>query len=63
MLIENCFWIPGSNEILGRALIGSGPEVRPDEKMFFEEMFRSKNATAQWVPLQDVNHGRNNSGN
>ncbi|KAM7351879.1 synaptotagmin alpha [Cochliomyia hominivorax] len=53
----------GSNEILGRAIIGSGPEVRPDEKIFFEEMFRSKTATAQWIPLQDVSNGRSNNGN
>ncbi|XP_013099348.1 synaptotagmin-1 [Stomoxys calcitrans] len=50
----------GSNEVLGRAILGSGPDVRPEEKLFFEEMFRSKNATAQWVPLQDVNNTRSN---
>ncbi|EDW04129.1 synaptotagmin-5 [Drosophila grimshawi] len=43
----------GSNEILGRALIGSSAEVPHDEKIFFEEMFRAKNATAQWVPLHE----------
>lgn len=50
----------GSNEILGRAVLGSGADVRPDEKLFFEEMFRSKNATAQWVSLQDANNTRSN---
>lgn len=44
----------GSSEILGRAVIGNSPEVRLEEKMFFDEMFRSKSATAQWVPLQEV---------
>ncbi|XP_037927834.1 synaptotagmin-5 [Teleopsis dalmanni] len=48
----------GSSEILGRALIGNSSEVRLDEKIFFDEMFRSKSATAQWVPLQDVNNTR-----
>ncbi|XP_030383070.1 synaptotagmin-5 [Scaptodrosophila lebanonensis] len=43
----------GSSEILGRALIGNSPEVRMEEKLFFEEMFRAKNATAQWVALQE----------
>uniref|UniRef100_A0A1B0A9N4 C2 domain-containing protein n=1 Tax=Glossina pallidipes TaxID=7398 RepID=A0A1B0A9N4_GLOPL len=44
----------GSNEILGRAVIGGGPDIRYEERIFFEEMFRSKSATAQWIPLQDV---------
>ncbi|XP_034100136.1 synaptotagmin-1 [Drosophila sulfurigaster albostrigata] len=43
----------GSSEILGRALIGNSPDVLHEEKIFFEEMFRAKNATAQWVPLQE----------
>ncbi|XP_017037381.1 synaptotagmin-5 [Drosophila kikkawai] len=43
----------GSSEILGRTLIGNSPEVRTEEKIFFEEIFRAKNATAQWVPLQE----------
>ncbi|EDW77291.2 uncharacterized protein Dwil_GK18165 [Drosophila willistoni] len=43
----------GSSEILGRTLIGNSPDVRCEEKMFFDEMFRAKNATAQWVPLQE----------
>ncbi|KAH8377905.1 hypothetical protein KR093_007826, partial [Drosophila rubida] len=43
----------GSSEILGRALIGNSPDVLHEEKIFFDEMFRAKNATAQWVPLQE----------
>ncbi|XP_064546820.1 synaptotagmin-1 [Drosophila montana] len=43
----------GSSEILGRALVGNSPEVQHEEKIFFEEMFRAKNATAQWVSLQE----------
>ncbi|XP_037711168.1 synaptotagmin-5 isoform X1 [Drosophila subpulchrella] len=43
----------GSSEILGRTLIGNSPEVRTEEKIFFEEIFRAKNATAQWVALQE----------
>lgn len=46
----------GSSEILGRALIGNSPEVPHDERIFFEEMFRAKNATAQWVPLHEPAH-------
>lgn len=44
----------GSSEILGRAIVGNSSEVRFDEKMFYEDMFRLKSATAQWVPLQEV---------
>ncbi|ALC38676.1 Sytalpha [Drosophila busckii] len=43
----------GSNEILGRALVGNSAEVPHDERIFFEEMFRAKNATAQWVTLHE----------
>lgn len=57
------FLILGSNEVLGKAVIGAGAGVRPDEKLFFEEMFRSKKATAQWIPLQDLNNIRTNSAN
>lgn len=49
----NLFLTAGSSEILGRAIIGNSPEVRTEEKIFFEEIFRAKNATAQWVPLQE----------
>ncbi|XP_050319902.1 synaptotagmin-1 [Bactrocera neohumeralis] len=48
----------GSSEILGRAVIGNSAEVRPEERMFFEQMFRSKNSLAQWVPLQEASNQR-----
>ncbi|GAB0100920.1 Synaptotagmin [Sergentomyia squamirostris] len=43
----------GPNEPLGRVLVGNTSEVRVDERTFFEEMFRSKTATAQWIPLSE----------
>lgn len=43
----------GPNEPLGRAVIGNSPDIRVDERNFFEEMFRTKSATAQWIPLSE----------
>ncbi|XP_037925312.1 synaptotagmin-5 [Hermetia illucens] len=43
----------GSDEILGRAIIGNTPQVRSEDRAFFDEVFRSKTATAQWIPLTD----------
>ncbi|CAG9798888.1 unnamed protein product [Chironomus riparius] len=43
----------GANELLGRAVIGNSHEVRIEEKQFFDEIFRTKSATAQWIPLSD----------
>ena len=43
----------GTNELLGRALVGNSPDVKMDEKSFFDEMFRTKSATAQWIHLMD----------
>lgn len=43
----------GSNESLGRAIVGNLPNVRVEERNFFDEMFRTKTATAQWIPLSD----------
>ncbi|XP_059617228.1 synaptotagmin-1 [Phlebotomus argentipes] len=43
----------GPNEPLGRAVIGNTTDVRVDERNFFEEMFRTKSATAQWIPLSE----------
>lgn len=43
----------GPNESLGRAIVGNSPNVRVAERNFFEEMFRTKTATAQWIPLSD----------
>uniref|UniRef100_A0A1B0CSS2 C2 domain-containing protein n=2 Tax=Lutzomyia longipalpis TaxID=7200 RepID=A0A1B0CSS2_LUTLO len=43
----------GPNEPLGRAVIGNTAEVRLNERNFFEEMFRTKTATAQWIPLSE----------
>ncbi|XP_055637715.1 synaptotagmin-5 isoform X2 [Toxorhynchites rutilus septentrionalis] len=45
----------GKNEVLGRATIGSGPDARPEERSFFEELFRNRSATAQWISLSDWN--------
>lgn len=43
----------GSNEPLGRAIVGNLPNVRIAERNFFDEMFRTKGATAQWISLSD----------
>jgi hypothetical protein len=43
----------GANELLGRALVGNSQEVRLEERQFFDEMFRAKTATAQWLSLND----------
>lgn len=48
----------GANELLGRALVGNSHEVRIEEKQFFDEIFRTKSATAQWVPLSDPRNNR-----
>uniref|UniRef100_A0A8D8KRI2 Synaptotagmin-9 n=1 Tax=Culex pipiens TaxID=7175 RepID=A0A8D8KRI2_CULPI len=43
----------GKNEVLGRATIGTGPDVRAEDQAFFEELFRNRSATAQWIVLTD----------
>lgn len=43
----------GTNELLGRALVGRSHDVRIEEKHLFDEIFRSKTATAQWIALSD----------
>ncbi|KAG4066040.1 hypothetical protein HA402_001287 [Bradysia odoriphaga] len=43
----------GSNEVLGRAIVGSSSDVQPEQRDFFEEILRTKTATAQWIPLCD----------
>lgn len=43
----------GSNEILGRAIVGSSCDVQPEQRAFFEEILRTKTATAQWISLSD----------
>lgn len=48
----------GANELLGRAVIGNSHEVRIEEKQFFDEIFRTKSATAQWIPLSDPRNSR-----
>lgn len=40
--------------MLGRSILGNSPLVGPDEKSFFDEMFRTKSATAQWICLSDT---------
>ncbi|XP_067002242.2 synaptotagmin-5 [Anabrus simplex] len=43
----------GPSELLGRALVGSGPGCRPQERDFFAEVLASKTATAQWLSLSE----------
>ncbi|XP_058450136.1 synaptotagmin-A [Malaya genurostris] len=43
----------GKNEVLGKAIIGSGPDARPEDRAFFDELFRNRSATAQWITLSD----------
>ncbi|XP_026469194.1 synaptotagmin-5-like [Ctenocephalides felis] len=43
----------GASEPLGKATVGTGAGRAPEEKEFFAEMFRTKSATARWLPLQD----------
>lgn len=43
----------GTKELLGRSVVGSSHEVRLEERQFFDEIFRTKTATAQWIPLSD----------
>ncbi|XP_058840092.1 synaptotagmin-5-like [Topomyia yanbarensis] len=43
----------GKNEVLGKAIIGSGPDARPEDRAFFDELFRNRSATAQWIALSD----------
>ncbi|CRL02689.1 CLUMA_CG015761, isoform A [Clunio marinus] len=48
----------GANELLGRALVGNSHEVRVEDKQFFDEIFRTKTATAQWISLSDPRSSR-----
>lgn len=43
----------GTNELLGRAVIGNKADIRHEERVFFDEMLRTKTAIAQWIPLTD----------
>ncbi|XP_055592712.1 synaptotagmin-2 [Uranotaenia lowii] len=43
----------GKKEVLGRATIGSGPDVKPEDQSFFEELFRNRSATAKWISLSN----------
>lgn len=43
----------GSNELLGRAVVGNKPDIRTEERFFFDEVLRTKSAVAQWIPLSD----------
>ncbi|XP_058124705.1 synaptotagmin-5 [Anopheles ziemanni] len=44
----------GRNETLGRATVGNGPEFRPENRKFFDELFRTRAATAQWISLSEL---------
>lgn len=48
----------GANELLGRAVVGNSHEVRIEDKQFFDEIFRTKTATAQWISLSDPRNSR-----
>lgn len=45
----------GSNEILGRALVGSSKDIPLENRALFDDLMRSKSATAaaQWISLTD----------
>ncbi|XP_053696702.1 synaptotagmin-5 [Sabethes cyaneus] len=43
----------GKNEVLGKAIVGSGPDARSEDRAFFDELFRNRSATAQWITLTD----------
>lgn len=48
----------GANELLGRAVVGNSHEVSIEDKQFFDEIFRTKTATAQWISLSDPRNSR-----
>jgi synaptotagmin-10 len=48
----------GANELLGRAVVGNSREVSTEDKQFFDEIFRTKTATAQWISLSDPRNSR-----
>lgn len=43
----------GSDELLGRAVVGNKPDIRNEERIFFDEVLRTKSTVAQWIPLTD----------
>lgn len=43
----------GTNELLGRAVIGNKPDIRHEERVFFDAVLRTKTSIAQWIPLTD----------
>lgn len=47
--------IKGSNEIIGRALVGNDRSLPQANRAIFDDLLRSKSATAtaQWVSLTD----------
>lgn len=47
--------IAGSNEIIGRALVGSDRSFPQPNRAIFDDLLRSKSATAtaQWLSLTD----------
>lgn len=49
------FLATGSNEILGRALVGSSKNIPQEHRAIFDDLLRSKSATAtaQWMSLTD----------
>jgi synaptotagmin-10 len=48
----------GTNELLGRAVVGNSSEVTTESRQFFDEIFRTKTATAQWISLSDPKNSR-----
>lgn len=43
----------GSNELLGRAVVGNSSDIRVEERKFFQDVLRSSVAVAEWIPLSD----------
>lgn len=43
----------GGNELLGRGVVGNSPDIRAEERKFFQDVLRSNVAVAEWVPLTD----------
>lgn len=61
MLHSNCmnasisFNLLGSNEVIGRAVIGSDKDLPQANRAIFDDLIRSKNSTttSQWISLSE----------
>jgi hypothetical protein len=43
----------GPSELLGRAVVGTGSDRRPQERDFFHEFLTNKSVPPQWLPLSE----------